>query len=211
MKTSRRRRTPEAARGEILDAAERVFSTRSPDAAGLAVIATEAGVSLALVSHYFGTYVGLVDAVLERRRAAVRGRALERIANSIELDLDELIATLFEALSDRTFVRLTLWALSAERPSANEGFPVEAQGLRLLARGFVARIGDRRPATRRRVERALVLGVSAAWGFVVAREGWAGALGQEATPAFDRGVREALAEMLRGYVGHTEALAPTQK
>ena len=50
MKTPRRRRTPEAARGEILDAAERVLSTRAPDAVGLAEVAGAAGVSLALLS-----------------------------------------------------------------------------------------------------------------------------------------------------------------
>ena len=157
MKTPRRRRTPEAARGEILDAAERVLSTHAPDAVGLAEVAGAAGVSLALVSHYFGTYVGVVDAVLERRRAAVRVGVLARLAQADAPDVDELLAALFEALSDRAFVRLSLWALAAERPSASEAFPV-------------------------------------------------GALGQAPSPAFDRGVRQALGAMLRAYV--TPAAAP---
>lgn len=206
MKTPRRRRTPEAARGEILDAAERVLSTRAPDAVGLAEVAGAAGVSLALVSHYFGTYVGVVDAVLERRRAAVRAAVLARLARADEPDVDELLGALFEALSDRAFVRLSLWALAAERPSASEAFPVGAQGLRMLADGFAERLGDRSAATRRRIEQALVIAGSAAWGYVVARDGWLGALGHAPSPTFDRGVRKALGAMLRAHV--TPAAAP---
>lgn len=200
MKAPRRRRTPEEARTEILDAADRVLSANAPDAVGLAEVAQEAGVSLALVSHYFGTYVGLVDAVLERRRAGVRARILARFAESDALDPDRMLEALLEALADRVFVRLSLWALAAERPSASTPFPVGAQGLRMLVDVFTARLGDRSAATRRRIERALVITGSAAWGYVVAREGWIGALGHTPSPSFDRGIREALGEMLRGYM-----------
>ena len=66
------RRTPEAARDEILAAAERVFTDALPDSVGLKDVAREAGVSHPLVSHYFGTYEGLVDATLERRLLKLR-------------------------------------------------------------------------------------------------------------------------------------------
>src|SRR6185312_12580404 len=49
----RRRRAPETARQEILDAAERVFARLHPDEAGLKVVGREAGVSHALITHYF--------------------------------------------------------------------------------------------------------------------------------------------------------------
>ncbi len=148
MKPARRRRDPEEARGEILDAADRLLAERPPDLVGLADIARGAGVSHALVSHYFGTYVGVVDAVLERRRAAVRARIVARIAKADLVDPDELIEAVFDALSDRTFVRLTLWALGAERPSASETFPLHAQGMRIVADAIAERLGDpgRRPA-----------------------------------------------------------------
>lgn len=199
MKSPRRRREPEEARGEILDAAERVLAERPPDAVGLADIARDAGVSHALVSHYFGTYVGVVDAVLERRRAAVRARMMARIAKADLVDPDELLDALFEALSDRTFVRLSLWALAAERPSASETFPLAAQGMRLVAEAIVERLGDRRAETRRRVEQALVVAGSATFGYVVARGAWMGALGREPSAAFDRSVRRAIGEMLRAF------------
>lgn len=200
MKPPRRRRDPEAARGEILAAASRVLAERPPDAVGLADVAREAGVSHALVSHYFGTYVGVVDAVLEARRAEVRARVTARIARADLVDPDELLDALFEALSDRTFVRLSLWALAAERPSASETFPLHSQGMRIVADAIAERLGDRRAETRRRIEQALVVASSAALGYVVARGGWMAALGREPSAAFDRSVRRALGEMLRGFV-----------
>lgn len=199
MKPARRRRDPEEARGEILDAADRLLAERPPDAVGLADIARDAGVSHALVSHYFGTYVGVVDAVLERRRAAVRARVVARIAKADLVDPDELVDALFEALSDRPFVRLTLWALAAERPSASETFPLHAQGMRIVADAIAERLGDPRAETRRRIEQAMVVAGSAALGYVVARPGWMAALGREPSLTFDRSVRRALGEMMRAF------------
>jgi AcrR family transcriptional regulator len=199
MKPTRRRRDPEAARAEILDAADRLLAERPPDAVGLADIAREAGVSHALVSHYFGTYVGVVDAVLERRRAAVRARMTARIAQAEPVDPDELLAALVESLSDRTFVRLSLWALAAERPSANGTFPMPAQGMRVVAEAIAARLGDPRAETRRRIEQAMVVAGSAAFGYAVARDAWMAALGREPSAAFDRSVHRALGEMLRAF------------
>lgn len=199
MKPARRRRDPEEARGEILDAADRLLAERPPDVVGLADIAREAGVSHALVSHYFGTYVGVVDAVLERRRAAVRARVVARIAKADLVDPDELVDAVFDALSDRTFVRLTLWALAAERPSASETFPLHAQGMRIVADAITERLGDPRAETRKRIEQAMVVAGSAALGYVVARPGWMAALGREPSSAFDRSVRRALGEMIRTF------------
>ncbi len=207
MKPARRRRDPEEARGEILDAADRLLTERPPDGVGLADIAREAGVSHALVSHYFGTYVGVVDAVLERRRAATRARMMARIAEADLVDLDELVDALFESLADASFVRLTLWALAAERPSASETFPLHAQGMRIVADAIVERLGDRRAETRRRIEQAMVVAGSAALGYVVARRGWMAALGREPSAAFDRAVRRSLGEMLRAFTAELDARA----
>src|SRR6185503_1118148 len=77
-RTARRRRDPATARQELLDAAERVFAQRQPDRVGLKEVAREAGVSHALITHYFGTYAGLLEATLERRNRATREAALVR-------------------------------------------------------------------------------------------------------------------------------------
>lgn len=205
MKPRRRRREPEEARGEILDAADRLLAEHPPEGVGLADIARAAGVSHALVSHYFDTWVGVVDAVLERRRAAVRARIVARIALADLVDPDELVEVIFEALGDRTFVRLTLWALAAERPSASATFPLHAQGMRLVAEAIAARLGDHRVTTRRRIEQAMVVAGSAALGYTVARPGWMAALGREPSPVFDRAVRRALGEMLRAFTAPLRA------
>src|SRR5438270_10047106 len=97
----RRRRAPELARTELLDAAERVFARSQPDQVGLREIALEAGVSHALVTHYFGTYAGLVEATLERRVRALRAELLARVREVGGLAQPaRLLAMLFEALGD---------------------------------------------------------------------------------------------------------------
>ncbi|MFO0630409.1 MAG: helix-turn-helix domain-containing protein [Polyangiales bacterium] len=67
----RRRRSPEAARQEILDAATRRFAARGFDAVSLHDIARAVGVSHALVLHYFESFDGVVRAVIGARNAAV--------------------------------------------------------------------------------------------------------------------------------------------
>ena len=59
----RRRRSPELAKQEIMDAAERVFVEFQPDQVGLKDVAREAGVSHALITHYFGTFANMIEAV----------------------------------------------------------------------------------------------------------------------------------------------------
>ena len=73
-RTRRKRRSPEEARRLILDAAEHVFSERGPDAAGLKLVAAQAGVTHGLVTHYFRTYDALVEATMERATTRARER-----------------------------------------------------------------------------------------------------------------------------------------
>jgi TetR/AcrR family transcriptional regulator, repressor for neighboring sulfatase len=117
--TRRVRRTPEASREHLLDAAERVFSRVSPDVAGLKEIAAEAGVSHGLVTHYFGTYLALVNATLERRLNALHAEITAQIvaghlaggaSRSVPLD------ALLTFVSDKVAVRLILWGLLQENP-----------------------------------------------------------------------------------------------
>src|SRR5215475_6575349 len=97
----RRRRSPERARQEILDAAERVFARSQPDQVGLKEVAREAGVSHALITHYFGTYAGLLEAALERRIRALRETMLSRLRVAGALHRPgELLGLLFQALED---------------------------------------------------------------------------------------------------------------
>jgi len=141
----RRRRAPEEAKRELLDAAERVFVEFQPDQVGLKDVAREAGVSHALITHYFGTYAGLIEATLERRLLALREVMLARLRVAGALSRpDELIALLFQALEDPVHLRLMRWLLASERPAAIHAFGLQAHGLQLVAHQ------SRRPSTRRR-------------------------------------------------------------
>lgn len=202
----RRRRDPETARAEILDAAERVLSTSPPDTVGLKEVAAEAGVSHALVSHYFGTYAELVDEVLVRRIRTLRQQALEKLADpDMLVDEGALLDTLFGALKDPLYVRLSLWSLAAERPSGHVPFPFREQGMRIFAEAATARVLRDRPELdpaqlRARVELALLIANATAYGYTVGKEAWLGALGREPSPAFEASLRRALGGMLRGFV-----------
>ncbi|APR81416.1 Hypothetical protein A7982_06765 [Minicystis rosea] len=202
----RRRRDPETARAEILDAAERVLSASPPDAVGLKEVAEEAGVSHALVSHYFGTYTELVESVLLRRIRKLREEALARLADPATLvDEDAMLSALFTSLEDPLYIRLSLWALAAERPGGGAPFPFREQGMRIFAEAATTRIRQDRPeldvhALRERIELALVIANATAYGYTVGREAWLGALGRAPTKGFDEALRRALGSMIRRFV-----------
>jgi AcrR family transcriptional regulator len=65
VKKIRQRRTPEDARRLLLQAGELVLGQKGPEKATLRDVADAAGVSHALITHYFKTFDGLVDAVFE--------------------------------------------------------------------------------------------------------------------------------------------------
>ena len=111
---ARRRRTPEVAREELLDAAERVFGEFQPDQVGLKDVAGEAGVSHALITHYFGSFAGLIEATLERRVRALREQLLARLEQAGGLARPaEMLGMLFSALGTTTADR---WLLAANGP-----------------------------------------------------------------------------------------------
>jgi AcrR family transcriptional regulator len=66
---STRRYDPEAARDDILDAAERLFAAKGFDGVSTAAIAKEAGVSQSQIHYHFDTKQRLWDKVFERRFA----------------------------------------------------------------------------------------------------------------------------------------------
>lgn len=198
----RRRRAPEDARQEILDAAERVFVEFQPDQVGLKDVAREAGVSHALITHYFGTYANMIEAALERRVRVLRAGILERLKIEGALSRPaELIAVLFSALEDPVHLRLTRWLLASERPASAHAFALRDQGLMLVAH-HVAHAIDPEPSrqTIERVELALVTAVAAAYGYAMGKYALVGALGREANVELDRQVQQTLGDMLQAYL-----------
>ncbi len=198
----RRRRAPEVARQEILDAAERVFVEFQPDQVGLKDVAHEAGVSHALITHYFGTYAGLIEAALERRMRALREGMLSRLREAGALSRPgELIAILFRALEDPVHLRLTRWLLASERPSAAHAFALRDHGLQLVAHQVASALA---PGPSReliaKVELALVTAVAAAYGYAIGKYALVGALGRQASRELDAEIQRTLGEMLHAHL-----------
>lgn len=200
--TPRRRRPPEMARQEILDAAERVFSASQPDQVGLKEVAAEAGVSHALITHYFGTYAGLIEAALERRLRGLRETMLTRLRVAGALHRPgELLGLLFQALEDPVHLRLMRWLMTSERPAAAHAFGLHDQGLAAIA-VEVARALDPQPSAAliHEIELTLLTAVSAAYGYAISKDALVGALGRKPSTELDEEVRETLAVMVQSHI-----------
>jgi TetR/AcrR family transcriptional regulator, repressor for neighboring sulfatase len=198
----RRRRSPERAREEILDAAERVFARFQPDQVGLKEVAREAGVSHALITHYFGTYAGLLEAALERRIRATREAALARLREPEALSRPgELLELLFRMLQDPVHLRLMRWMLASERPAAGHAFALQERGLAVIAEQVArALTPEPSPALLHDVEITLLTAVSAAYGYALAKHALAAALGLEPSRELDDQVRHTLAAMVQTQI-----------
>jgi AcrR family transcriptional regulator len=194
----RRRRPPELARQEILDAAERVFTGSQPDQVGLKEVAREAGVSHALITHYFGTYAGLIEAALERRLRKMRELVLARLREPVTLRLpNELLEILFRALQDPVHLRLMRWLLASERPAASQALGLQDRGLALIAEQVArALVPEPSRAQLQEIEVTLLTAVSAAYGYALGKRALVGALGRQPSQELDDQVRQTLAAMV---------------
>ena len=193
------RRTPEEARATILEAARELIAERGPDAVGLKDIGAAAGVSHALVVHYFGGYEPLVQAVLQTGIQRFRALMLERLAEPGPLDPSGWIALVFDELRSSTAGRLVLWALLSRRLEGPDAYFRKEQGLRLVCDAVEQRLrqvfGAAAP-DRETLEVTLVLGIAAAWGYALGGHALWGALGHEPTAARDHEARDRLGKAL---------------
>ncbi len=198
------RRTPELARKELLDAADRLFADANPDEVGLKDVAREAGVSHALVTHYFGTYAGLVEAALERRIRTLRQDVLGKLATTKILEQPvELLALLFEVLGDPVHLKLLKWIIASERSVALQAFAGKDQGMGMIAHE-VARALTPKPSREmiEVLELAILTAVSATYGYMLNKHALTAAIGKVPTPALDEAVRKTLAGMLQAYLAN---------
>lgn len=190
------------ARQEILAAADRVFRDHPPDQVGLKQVAREAGVSHALITHYFGTYAGLIEATLEQRIAALREQTTLRLREAGALARPgELLAILFRAFDDPVHLRLTRWLLASERPAASHAFALRYHGLRLVANQVTTALSHEPTAAHyAKTEIALLIAVAAAYGFALGKHALVGSIGREVSPELDAEVQDALGAMLKAHL-----------
>jgi AcrR family transcriptional regulator len=195
-KPARVRRTPEEARERILAAARVVLAEKGPDAAGLKDIAAAAGVSHALVSHYFGTYDALVEAVMAAHQAEIRAELLARMAASPDDGPAEWIDHVFSAIAHPLYGRLAAWSVLSGRIDSESFFARREQGLRLVVDVIAARLGGGIGIERERIERVVLVVLTSVLGYSFGRTVLWGALGHEATAARDAAFRKEIALLL---------------
>lgn len=202
----RRRRSPAEAQALILDAAERLFSERGPDAVSVLDVALAAGVSHSLVLHYFGTYAELVRSVLGRRNRAVfeqvRERLLRDAATGTLPQPGEILGLILAVVSEPSHARLLAWAaLSGEGQHLKM---VKNRGLTKVVDLVAARLaslpGAAATTPRDRVEEAILVAIAAVHGYATGKSVYLPALGKTDAAAMDRRFQRALGAMLRSFL-----------
>jgi TetR/AcrR family transcriptional regulator, repressor for neighboring sulfatase len=196
------RRAPDDARTLILDAADRVFAAHLPDAVGLKEVAREAGISRALITHYFGTYGGLVEAALERRFTHVRDTLVRELFGSLDIHADatDLLTAYRRALNvgaaDPVTVRLSAWAMMNGRAGQEDFFARRVQGMKLLADA----LEQRTDLPREDLEFCLVASFALSVVWTVGGPWLTGALGRKKSHTFDPSFDERVGTMIDAYL-----------
>lgn len=108
---SRVRRSPEAARENILAAAESLLVEQGPQALKLADVANAAGVANATVLHHFGSIDGVQAALMEHMIAQLVENiiAAHESSGDLESARDAGQQALFDAFEKRGAARLAAW------------------------------------------------------------------------------------------------------
>jgi TetR/AcrR family transcriptional regulator, repressor for neighboring sulfatase len=195
------RRTPSEARRVILDAAQRLLAEHGPDAVGLKEVAKEAGVSHALVSHYFGTYEALVEAALADHLTRLRVDGLARMARIPGASPAAWLDLAFEHLAHPLSGRLLVWAMLTGRLEREDFVVLRDRGLSQVVDAIEARLAQgKRSVDRATLESSVLIGFCAAIGYSLGRGPLWGSLGRRASAERDRRFRSDLSQLLLGLV-----------
>lgn len=192
----RKRRSPEAAKRAILDAALALLAEHGPDAIGLKDVAKEAGVSHALVSHYFGTYDGLVEAAFSDHLTRQRIEGLARMAK-VPPHPAAWLDIAFDQLAHPLTGRLLIWAMLTGRLEREDFVVLRDRGMAQtvdLLEAYLAANGT--TTDRDTIERATLIGFCAAMGYSLGRSALWGSLGRRPSLERDLAFRKQLSDML---------------
>lgn len=118
-KPQRTRRTPEAARTRILEAAEAWLARGGPDSVRVQPLAAELGITDAAVYHHFGNRDGLLDALARFGARRLRASVEEAVAGheARASDISALVELAIDTFERRGYARLILWLADAGIPS----------------------------------------------------------------------------------------------
>lgn len=181
---------------------------------GLKDVAREASVSHALVTHYFGTYDGLVEATFQAWSARNRAETIARIVEIANGGPRAWVEHASRLTDEPLYGRLLAWALLSGRGFADDFFLRKEQGFRKVADAIEMRLEHEGKVSmgRDEIERSIVLTLSAVMGYTLARNAlWAG-LGRTPTSERDAAFRELLADAVEGvFASKAKRKTPTRR
>lgn len=130
---ARRRRRPEEAQEEILNAAEQLLLSEGPDAVRLKRVADRVGLSHPGVLHHFGTVEQLLEALSQRTSRKVRQDLLDvlQAGPGDGGDAAEAVRMALARLAEPKRGRLLAWLVASGRDPFP---PASEQGLREVSR-----------------------------------------------------------------------------
>jgi AcrR family transcriptional regulator len=199
-KKKRVRRSPEDARQHILQAAVRTLSKKGPSACGLKDVAAEAGISHALITHYFGTYEALVETAVGEAMRQLRERLITRIMKLQKPTPDTIAQLYLDIALEPWYGRLVSWAFFNDLEVSSTYVKQLVPQMKLMAAAteYVFSDNPRGVPTREQAEALLVAVWSMVVGYVAGNAFFWHALGRKPGPARDRAVRDMLGALARG-------------
>ncbi|HZR84016.1 MAG TPA: helix-turn-helix domain-containing protein [Candidatus Binatia bacterium] len=140
-KATRRRRTAEEARHEILAAAQRRLAEGGPEAIRLQDIARDLGIAHPTILHHFESREGLLRALVRSAMSALNDDVLRAISDPRRsMSSEAVLERVHETLGESGHARLLAWiTLSDRAPAAGDN---DQQLLRILADATHRRIAD---------------------------------------------------------------------
>jgi AcrR family transcriptional regulator len=196
------RRTADEARADILDAAIQALSARGPDAIGLKEVAAAAGVSHALIIHYFGSYDGLVAATIRETMTRLRSHLVAQLATTAEPTVVTLLEAYLDTALDPLYSRLVTWALLQGHEAMTTYADLLTEETELIVTGIQGMLAGKvtPEPSRLELETVLVAIWSMAAGYVAGREFFWRAMGRTAGPKRDRDLRNAVTTLARNLM-----------
>lgn len=181
---TRRRRTPEEARREILRAAEARLREHGLDGLNVVDVAASCGMSHATVLHHFGSTGGMRRALVESMTDRLLRDVIDALRRDPHPEPPEILRNLFGALSSGGHAKLLAW-LSVGGEALSEDL-APSEPVQTLFAALVPTLAERLPAGRDReriAKRLIFLIATAAIGYGVAGERLPGLLAMEAEEA----------------------------
>ena len=126
----RQRRTSEVAHEQILDAAEKRFSTTGAGGLRLQQLAADIGVSHSTILHHFGSREALVEAVVNRALESLQQKLVAAFTGEAfgPEDGQAVFRQIMTTLGDRGQARLMAWLALEGRGSGDQAQMLRAMG-----------------------------------------------------------------------------------